>query len=178
MNKTILIMKKLITILFLIMIYSFVNCQNETNRGYKVKLGDPLPDLEMNMRNGEIWTNKNLENKVVVIQFTGSWCSVCRREMPELEKKVWQEFKKDDFLLIGVDTKETKEKVDVFIEKIGVTYPISYDPDGRIFSDFTIDGAGVTRNIVVDKNGKIVFLTRLYKEKEFNSMIQIIKTLL
>jgi peroxiredoxin len=171
-------MKKLITILFLIMIYSFVNCQNETNRGYKVKLGDPLPDLEMNMRNGEIWTNKNLENKVVVIQFTGSWCSVCRREMPELEKKVWQEFKKDDFLLIGVDTKETKEKVDVFIEKIGVTYPISYDPDGRIFSDFTIDGAGVTRNIVVDKNGKIVFLTRLYKEKEFNSMIQIIKTLL
>ena len=60
----------------------------------------------MNMRNGEVWTNKNLENKVVVIQFTGSWCSVCRREMPELEEKVWQEFKKEDFLLIGVDTKE------------------------------------------------------------------------
>ena len=132
----------------------------------------------MNMRNGEVWTNKNLENKVVVIQFTGSWCSVCRREMPELEEKVWQEFKNEDFLLIGVDTKEPKEKVDLFIEKMKVTYPISYDPDGKIFSDFTIQGAGVTRNIVVDKNGKIVFLTRLYEEKEFNSMIQIIKTLL
>jgi peroxiredoxin len=119
-----------------------------------------------------------LENKVVVIQFTGSWCSVCRREMPELEEKVWQEFKKEDFLLIGVDTKEPKEKVDLFIEKMEVTYPISYDTDGKIFSDFTIEGAGVTRNIVVDKNGKIVFLTRLYEEKEFNSMIQIIKTLL
>ena len=59
-----------------------------------------------------------------------------------------------------------------------VTYPISYDPDGKIFSDFTIKGAGVTRNIVVDKNGKIVFLTRLYEEKEFNSMIQVIKTLI
>jgi len=155
-----------------------VNCQNETNRGYKISVGDPLPALEMNMRNGEVWTNKNLENKVVVIQFTGSWCSVCRREMPELEEKVWQEFKNEDFLLIGVDTKEPKEKVDLFIEKMKVTYPISYDPDGKIFSDFTIEGAGVTRNIVVDKNGKIVFLTRLYEEKEFNSMIQIIKTLL
>ena len=155
-----------------------MNCQNETNRGYKVSVGDPLPALEMNMRNGEVWTNKNLENKVVVIQFTGSWCSVCRREMPELEEKVWQEFKNEDFLLIGVDTKEPKEKVDLFIEKMKVTYPISYDPDGKIFSDFTIEGAGVTRNIVVDKNGKIVFLTRLYEEKEFNSMIQIIKTLL
>ena len=155
-----------------------MNCQNETNRGYKISVGDPLPALEMNMRNGEVWTNKNLENKVVVIQFTGSWCSVCRREMPELEEKVWQEFKNEDFLLIGVDTKEPKEKVDLFIEKMKVTYPISYDPDGKIFSDFTIEGAGVTRNIVVDKNGKIVFLTRLYEEKEFNSMIQIIKTLL
>ena len=169
---------KIITFLLFTLIYCFVNCQNEINRGYKVSLGDPLPALEMNMRNGEVWTNKNLENKVVVIQFTGSWCSVCRREMPELEEKVWQEFKNEDFLLIGVDTKEPKEKVDLFIEKMKVTYPISYDPDGKIFSDFTIQGAGVTRNIVVDKNGKIVFLTRLYEEKEFNSMIQIIKTLL
>jgi peroxiredoxin len=169
---------KNITFLLLTLIYGFVYCQNETNRGYKVSVGDPLPALEMKMINGEVWTNKNLENKVVVIQFTGSWCSVCRREMPELEEKVWQEFKNEDFLLIGVDTKEPKEKVDRFIEKMEVTYPISYDSDGKIFSDFTIEGAGVTRNIVVDKNGKIVFLTRLYEEKEFNSMIQIIKTLL
>jgi peroxiredoxin len=169
---------KNITFLLFTLIYGFVYCQNETNRGYKVSVGDPLPALEMNMINGEVWTNKNLENKVVVIQFTGSWCSVCRREMPELEEKVWQEFKNEDFLLIGVDTKEPKEKVDQFIEKMEVTYPISYDSDGKIFSDFTIEGAGVTRNIVVDKNGKIVFLTRLYEEKEFNSMIQIIKTLL
>ena len=169
---------KNITFLLLTLIYGFVYCQNETNRGYKVSVGDPLPALEMNMINGDVWTNKNLENKVVVIQFTGSWCSVCRREMPELEEKVWQEFKNEDFLLIGVDTKEPKEKVDRFIEKMEVTYPISYDSDGKIFSDFTIEGAGVTRNIVVDKNGKIVFLTRLYEEKEFNSMIQIIKTLL
>ena len=169
---------KNITFLLLTLIYGFVYCQNETNRGYKVSVGDPLPALEMNMINGEVWTNKNLLNKVVVIQFTGSWCSVCRREMPELEEKVWQEFKNEDFLLIGIDTKEPKEKVDQFIEKMEVTYPISYDQDGKIFSDFTIEGAGVTRNIVVDKNGKIVFLTRLYEEKEFNSMIQVIKTLL
>ena len=86
-------MKRIKTITFLLftIIYGFVNCQNETNRGYKVSVGDLLPALEMNMRNGKVWTNKNLENKVVVIQFTGSWCSVCRREMPELEKKVWQE---------------------------------------------------------------------------------------
>ena len=130
------------------------------------------------MRNGEIWTNNNLKNKVVVLQFTGSWCSVCRKEMPELEKQVWQKFKSKNFLLIGIDTKESKEKVDLFIKKIGVTYPVAYDPNGKIFSDFTLEGAGVTRNIVVNKKGEIVFLTRLYEEKEFNSMIEKIESLI
>ena len=98
--------------------------------------------------------------------------------MPELEKKVWQRFKNDDFILIGIDTKEPEEKVDLFIDKIGVTYPIAYDPEGKIFSDFTIEGAGVTRNIVVNKKGEIVYLTRLFEEKEFNSMIKKIEDLL
>ena len=98
--------------------------------------------------------------------------------MPELEKQVWQKFKSKDFLLIGIDTKESKEKVDLFIKKIGVTYPVAYDPNGKIFSDFTLEGAGVTRNIVVNKKGEIVFLTRLYEEKEFNSMIEKIESLI
>ena len=168
------------TLLFVIYItlnFSYFT-QNENNRGYKVNIGDQLPQLKMEMRNGEIWSNNNLKDKVVVLQFTGSWCSVCRKEMPELEKQVWQKFKNKDFLLIGIDTKETKEKVDLFIKKMEITYPVAYDPNGKIFSDFTLEGAGVTRNIVVNKKGEIVFLTRLYEEKEFNSMIKKIESLL
>ena len=54
-------MKKTIAFLLFILIYSFVNCQNETNRGYKIKVGETLPALEMRMRNGEVWKNKNLK---------------------------------------------------------------------------------------------------------------------
>ena len=171
-------MKNALLLTLFVGIAVFGVTQNETNRGYKIKIGDQLPDLEMEMRNGEVWNNEKLNGKVVVLQFTGSWCSVCRREMPALEEQVWQQFKDEEFLLIGIDTKEAKEKVDVFIEKMGVTYPIAYDPEGKIFSDFTLEGAGVTRNIVVNKNGEIIFLTRLYEEKEFNLMIQKIKSLI
>jgi peroxiredoxin len=171
-------MKNALLLTLFVGIAVFGVTQNETNRGYKIKIGDQLPNLEMEMRNGEVWNNEKLNGKVVVLQFTGSWCSVCRREMPALEEQVWQQFKDEEFLLIGIDTKEPKEKVDVFIEKMGVTYPIAYDPEGKIFSDFTLKGAGVTRNIVVNKNGEIAFLTRLYSEKEFNSMLEKIKSLL
>ena len=167
--------KFLVLFIFLIVI----SCaQNETNRGYKVKVGDQLPEISLNMLNGEKWTNKDFENKVVVIQFTGSWCGVCKREMPHLEKRVWQKFKNEDFILIGIDIKDTKEKAEAFVKLTGVTYPIAHDPEASIFSQFTLTGAGVTRNIVVNKKGEIVFLTRLFDEKEFESMIAKIKELI
>tara|TARA_B100001287_G_scaffold86034_1_gene71918 strand:- start:380 stop:847 length:468 start_codon:yes stop_codon:yes gene_type:complete len=152
--------------------------QNEINRGYKVNIGDKLPQITLNMLNGEKWTNKDFENKVVVIQFTGSWCSVCRKEMPHLEKRVWQKFKNENFLLVGVDIKDSRERADAFVKLTGVTYPVAHDPEGTIFSKFTLEGAGVTRNILVNKKGEIVFLTRLFEEEEFESMIAKIKELI
>ena len=145
--------------------------QNEENRGYRVKVGDPVPPLPLQMINGEIWTNKDFIDKTVVIQFTGSWCSVCKKEMPELESRVWQNYKEKDFLLIGIDIKDTRDRMISFIEKTGVTYPIAWDPEAEIFDLFTLKGAGVTRNIVINKRGEIVFLTRLFEEKEFQVMI-------
>ena len=171
-------MKHFKLLVLFISVISFSCAQNELNRGYKVKVGDRLPEISLTMLNGEKWTNKDFENKVVVIQFTGSWCGVCKREMPHLEKRIWQKFKNEEFILLGIDIKDTKEKVEAFVKLTGVTYPIAHDPEAEIFSQFTLDGAGVTRNIVVNKKGEIVYLTRLYEEKEFNSMIKKIEDLL
>ena len=171
-------MKKTYLTFFLLFTLKVMLSQNEINRGYKVNIGDKLPQITLNMLNGEKWTNKDFENKVVVIQFTGSWCSVCRKEMPHLEKRVWQKFKNENFLLVGVDIKDSRERADAFVKLTGVTYPVAHDPEGAIFSKFTLEGAGVTRNILVNKKGEIVFLTRLFEEEEFESMIAKIKELI
>lgn len=166
-------MKKLVVvILFFCVQLSF--SQEEIHRGYKVKVGDMSPQISLSLLDGTAITNKSLEGKVVVLQFTASWCSVCRKEMPHLEKEVWQRFKNDDFILIGIDLKEKTEKVKRFIDQMKVTYPIAIDADGSLFESFTLPRAGVTRNIVLNKEGKIIFLTRLYKVEEFNKMIEVI----
>ena len=164
-------LNRITVILFLFAIPLISLSQNEENRGYRVKVGDPVPSFTLHMINGEIWTNNDLKDKTVVIQFTGSWCSVCKKEMPELESRVWQKYKDEDFLLIGIDIKDTRDRMIPFIEKTGVTYPIAWDPEAEIFDLFTLKGAGVTRNIVINKKGEIVFLTRLFEEKEFQAMI-------
>ena len=98
--------------------------------------------------------------------------------MPHLDKEVWQRFKEEDFILVGVDLKEELSVVEEFIKKTEVTYPFTIDNDGTFFESFTLPGAGVTRNIVIDKKGKISFLTRLFDEKEFQQMIEHIDILL
>jgi len=168
--------------IFFVIFLSFfllnTQAQNNLNRGYKVKIGDQAPEIDLKLLDGQIINNENIKGKVVVFQFTASWCSVCIKEMPHLEKEVWQRFKDDDFILIGVDLMEDLEVVKAFITKTEVTYPFTIDSDGSFFESFTLPKAGVTRNIVIDQEGKISFLTRLYYEKEFAQMIEHIDKLL
>ena len=169
-------MNKLIT--GIIIFLSFLNAVEPDERGYIVKVGDESPDFKMQLIDGKTITKKDLIGKVAVLQFTASWCSVCRKEMPHLEKEVWQKFKVKDFILIGVDRDEPLDVVQEFTKEIKVTYPMALDPGADIFALFAARETGVTRNIVIDQTGKIAFLTRLFEEKEFKAMIAKIDALL
>ncbi len=165
-------MRKLLLIIVL-SLSTFLYAQDNT-RGYKVNVGEQAPNLLFSLMDGTPISNEILKGKVVVLQFTASWCVVCRKEMPHLEKEVWQQFKNDDFILIGIDLKEKPEKVKRFIAQMKVTYPFAIDTNGELFESFTLPNAGVTRNIVLDKKGKIIFLSRLYEVEEFKQMVNII----
>ncbi len=155
-----------------------VNKRGADERGYLVNVGDMAPDLTMEYVTGETVRLQDLRGKVVVLQFTASWCSVCRQEMPHLEKDVWQAYKDKGVVLIGVDRDEPLETVLKFQDDIGTTYPLALDPGANIFGLFADKNAGVTRNVVIDQDGRIVFLTRLFEEKEYQEMLKKIGSLL
>lgn len=170
-------MKTLFTVI-LISTMAILNAQ-EDDRGYIVKIGDMAPDFEMTLTTGEIVKLSDLRGKVVMLQFTASWCGVCRKEMPFIEKDIWLPLKAhDDFALYGIDRDEPLEKVIWFGEKIGITYPLALDPGAEIFQLFALKEAGVTRNIIIDRAGKIVYLTRLYNPEEFTAMKEVIFNLI
>ena len=165
-------MKIKISIFFILSTFLFAD-----DRGYIVKVGDMAPDFEMEFTDGQKTKLSQFRGQIVVLQFTASWCSVCRLEMPHLEKDVWQKYKDQNVLLIGVDRDEPLETVIAFQKKIGTTYPLALDPGANIFGLFANKEAGVTRNVVIDKTGKIVFLTRLFEEQEYQEMLSVLKKL-
>ena len=147
--------------------------------GYIVKIGQQMPDISMQLIDGTTVSTSDLKGKVTMLQFTASWCSVCRKEMPHIEKQIWQKLKSNkNFALIGIDMNEPLDKVKKFQKDMKVTYPLALDPGAKIFYTFAAKGAGVKRNVIIDKTGKIVYMTRLFKEDEFNEMIDVIDLLL
>ena len=83
-----------------------------------------------------------------------------------------------DFVLVGIDREETKEAILPFIEKVGTTYPIAMDSNGDVFASYALRKSGITRNILIDRDGKIVMLTRKFKEDEFAALVKMIDEML
>jgi len=166
-------MKRSITgLVMMFLISSALFCQEKKvyDDGYLVKVGDNAPDFTILEAGGKTYRLSDLRGKVVMLQFTASWCSVCRTEMPFIEKEIWQEKSASGLVVIGIDRDEKVDKVLKFKKDIKVTYPLALDPGAEIFGLFAQKEAGVTRNVIIDRLGKIIFLTRLYKENEFNNM--------
>jgi peroxiredoxin len=167
-----------LTIIFFLTISTLFSQQQADSVGFYVKIGDPSPEFTLTFPNGDSTSFSELKGKVIMLQFTASWRSVCRREMPYIEKDIWQVLKNDDFVLIGVDRDEPADKVIKFAEDMKITYPLALDPGAEIFGLFADKNSGVTRNVIIDKEGNIAHLTRLFTMEEFNLMVENIKVLL
>lgn len=146
---------------------------------YLVKIGDVAPDFTLPLTSGEIFTLSEQKGKVVMLQFTASWCGVCRKEMPHIETDIWQRHKDNpSFVLVGIDREEKKEIVDAYTAKVGTTYPMALDTVADVFATYALRNSGITRNVLIGRDGRIVRLTRLYKEEEFNALVAAIDSLL
>lgn len=142
------------------------------SNGYIVYEGQPCPDFSVRLTDGRTVSLSDLRGKVVMLQFTASWCGVCRKEMPHIESDIWQKHRNDpDFVLIGIDRDEPLEKVEKFTQSTGITYPLALDPGAKVYSLFALPESGVTRNVLIDRNGIIIHRTRLYNPDEFAGLV-------
>ena len=146
---------------------------------YLVKVGDMAPDFTLKYTDSTEFTLSQQHGKVVMLQFTASWCGICRGEMPHIEKRIWQPHKDNtDFVLVGVDREEPREVVEEYTAQLGTTYPMLLDEKGDVFASYALRKSGITRNVLIDRDGRIVKLTRRFVEPEFNDLVATIDSLL
>jgi len=96
---------------------------------------------------------KDFQGNVVFLNFWATWCPPCRVEMPAMEK-LWQKFKQEDFVILAVDLRERKEKINSFVKTNGYTFPVLLDSMGAVANTYGIRAIPTT--YLLDPEGRIV----------------------
>lgn len=141
--------------------------------GYIVRVGQQAPDFCVTQTDGSKFCLSQQRGKVVLLQFTASWCGVCRKEMKQALEPLYQRLKDNpDFMMLGIDRDEPLDTVLGFIKQTGVTYRLALDPGAETYVKYALKESGITRNCLIDREGRIVHLTRLYNEEEFAALVE------
>lgn len=106
-------------------------------------------DLGGKLRSSGEWIGK----QPVVINFWGTWCPPCRREIPDL-KTLYAEYSAKGVQMIGLAVKDEPVTVKVFSEQAGMQW-VMLMADYDTLSKFGITG-GIPTTIFLDKNGNEV----------------------
>ncbi len=110
------------------------------------------PNFTLKSLQGGNVSLKDFKGKVVLINFWATWCYSCIIEMPSMEK-IYNKYKNEGFVILGVDIMEPEERVRKFIQKNGYTFPILLDPEGSLRKDYPM--TGIPTSYLVDKNGNL-----------------------
>ena len=154
-------------------------CASLFVQAQELSVGAPMPSFKLNSTVYGKVNSADLKGKVVLISMFATWCGPCQLELAEVEKTLWPKYKDNkDFVLVGVDREETKEEVETYIQKLGTTYPMVLDTAANAFSSYALRQSGITRNVLIDRDGKIVKLTRRFEETEFKELVPTIDSLL
>jgi len=120
--------------------------------------GDPTaPGLTLADLDGNTHALEDYRGHVVLVNFWGSWCPPCVREMPSLQR-LHESMAGRPFTVLAVNVRQTRPTVTRFAERLGLAFTVLLDPWGttyktwkvRVFpSSFLLDPTGQIRYTVV-----------------------------
>ena len=147
----------LIILLGVITLFLFGTFKKNTRVIPTPLIGQEVPIMELETEFYEDFQKNDLEDvlkidKIKIINFWASWCLPCEVEHPILMGLS----KKSDFIIIGVNYKDTEEGSAEFLNEKGNPYDlVVIDDEGMMGIEMGL--TGVPETFVVNEEGKIIY---------------------
>jgi len=159
--------KALMTLAATFVSVALLYSQNDTTT--ITHIGDKAPVFTCRTIDGKVVDISRLQGKIILINFFATWCGPCNQELPVLQNNIWNKYKDNrSFELIIIGRQHTEKEVSDFVKNKKLSMPFAPDPDRSIFKKYATQS--IPRNIIIGKDGKIIFQSTGYSETEFKKM--------
>lgn len=164
-----------LVVAFMLLIPGLAQAQSAENvHPWLVELGQVSPDFQFSWKEGKTDEIANYCGKVVMINFFATWCPPCRAELPRVQEEIWNKYQNHpEFELFVFGREEDWDVLDPFIASTGYTFPILPDLKRGIFSLFATQS--IPRNVILDREGKIIYQSIGYTVAEFDKMLELLE---
>ncbi|GAB1156867.1 thiol-disulfide oxidoreductase ResA [Paenibacillus illinoisensis] len=143
---------QIVILLLILVLGGYAITTSVSGSNGKPKEGDKAPSFELLGLDDQVHTSEEYEGKAMVINFWGTWCEPCVKEMPALQAQA-DKWKDQGVQFIGINAGEDQMTVDNFVRQVGVNFPIMLDRDKTSIRDFGISPMPTT--FFVSNTGKI-----------------------
>jgi len=135
----------------------------------------PAPEFKLANRAGGEVSLSGLKGQIVMINFWASWCGPCRQEFPALDQ-IYRKYKPMGFTIVAINVESEKADAERFLGKTPVSFPILFDPDNKVSSNYGVSAMPTT--FLVDRQGKLRWQHRAYKPGDEAKYIEQIRAML
>ncbi len=131
------------------------------NPSAQLAVGAPAPPFNVNTNAGAF--DVSTVSSPVFLEVFATWCPHCQREVPVVDALAKRYAGKVAFVGVtgspyGLDesSPENQADVDEWVQKLGVTYPVAFDPSLTVANAY-LQG-GYPTLVVIGKNKKIAYI--------------------
>ena len=118
-----------------------------------LKVGDQAPDFVLTDMNGEQHRLSDYKGQGIFLNFWGTWCKPCAKEMPAMDNQ-YQIYKDQGVQTLAVNIAESDLKVNSFAKRYDLSFPIAIDRNKSVKESYNIDPLPTT--FLINPEGKIV----------------------
>jgi peroxiredoxin len=109
---------------------------SERGSGF-LKPGQEPPAFSLANMEGGITSLSDYAGKPVVINFWGTFCEPCVKEMPEFERQ-YEKWQDKDLTILAINLSEDTLTVNNFVNRFNLTYPILRDEARKVERNYAL----------------------------------------